>query len=358
MPKGRTLFERFTEKARRIIFFARYEASKFASKLIESEHLLLGILREDKPLADHFFKTPAAIDSIRHQVEEHTPPGSPVSTTADLPLSHESRRILTYAAEEAGILGHRHIGPPHLLLGILRESNCFAARLLSDRQVDFESARAYARRDTSEVLVDVPERRAKPPSWLLSLLADREKAGDITVAVSANVAGHPVDVAVYAGNDVLSDGTPLTAPEETGRTSPVGELSALRKKIRFCVEKMENAIATHEFEKARFYSAEERRLREELEQLRGQLPEAVVDESSTDAVPFLCILLLGCESLSKLRSRIEAYLGAGVAHIWMLDPADKRAYTATTGEGLREMTGDVLRITQPRLEIEWKRMFG
>ena len=59
------MFERYTEKARRVIFFARYEASQFGSPYIETEHLLLGLLREDKQLANRFLRSHAAVDSIR-----------------------------------------------------------------------------------------------------------------------------------------------------------------------------------------------------------------------------------------------------------------------------------------------------
>ena len=61
------MFERYTEKARRVIFFARYEASQFGSPYIETEHLLLGLLREDKALANRFLRSHAAIDSIRQR---------------------------------------------------------------------------------------------------------------------------------------------------------------------------------------------------------------------------------------------------------------------------------------------------
>ena len=94
------MFERYTEKARRVIFFARYEASQFGTPHIETEHLLLGLLREDKALANRFNLPLAEIESIRKQIEVHTPPGKKVSTSVDLPMSHDSKRILAYAAEE------------------------------------------------------------------------------------------------------------------------------------------------------------------------------------------------------------------------------------------------------------------
>src|ERR1051325_11237420 len=121
------MFERYTEKARRTIFFGRYEASQFGSPYIETEHLLLGLLREDKSLAQRFFHSHADVESIRKQIEAHTVAAEKVSTSVDLPLSHECRRVLAYGAEEAQRLRHEHIDTAHLLLGLLREEKCFAA---------------------------------------------------------------------------------------------------------------------------------------------------------------------------------------------------------------------------------------
>ncbi len=135
------MFERYTEKARRTIFFGRYEASQFGSPHIETEHLLLGLLREDKALANRFFHSHAAVEGIRTQIEGHTAPATKTPTSIDLPLSHECKRVLAYAAEEAQRLSHKHIGTEHLLLGLLREETCFAAQLLRERGITLDSVR-------------------------------------------------------------------------------------------------------------------------------------------------------------------------------------------------------------------------
>jgi len=88
------MFERYTEKARRVIFFARYEASQFGSPYIETEHLLLGLLREDKALTNRFLRSHASVESIRKQIEAHTTIREKVSTSVDLPLSNECKRVL------------------------------------------------------------------------------------------------------------------------------------------------------------------------------------------------------------------------------------------------------------------------
>src|SRR6201981_746810 len=136
------MFERYTEKARRVIFFGRYEASQFGSKFIKTEHLLLGILREEKNLALRLLKGPAgAFESFRRDIEAHTVAGEKVSTSVDLPLSNENKRVLAFAAEEAEKMACKYIACGHLLLGLLREEKCFAATLLLNRGITLASAR-------------------------------------------------------------------------------------------------------------------------------------------------------------------------------------------------------------------------
>ena len=126
------MFERYTEKARRVIFFARYEASEFGSPSIETEHLLLGLLREDKAIANRFLPSDDSVASIRQRIRALTPCNEKISTSVDLPLSHESSRVLAYSAEEAENLKQAYIRPEHLLLGLLREEKSLAASLLQE----------------------------------------------------------------------------------------------------------------------------------------------------------------------------------------------------------------------------------
>jgi len=145
------MFERYTEKARRVIFFARYEASQFGSPYIETEHLLLGLLREDKALTNRFLRSVTTAESIREQIEQNTVVREKVSTSVDLPLSNEGKRVLAYAAEEAERLAHKHIGTEHLLLGLLREEKSFAAAMLHERGVRLSSVREELAHDQGGV---------------------------------------------------------------------------------------------------------------------------------------------------------------------------------------------------------------
>jgi ATP-dependent Clp protease ATP-binding subunit ClpC len=144
------MFERYTEKARRVIFFARYEASQFGAPAIEAEHILLGLMREDKSLTNRFFRhSQASIESIRKEIEGRTILREKVSTSVDLPLSPEAKRVLAYAAEESERLQHRHIGTEHLLLGLLREEKSIAAEILHERGLRLNGIRDELTRSTS-----------------------------------------------------------------------------------------------------------------------------------------------------------------------------------------------------------------
>src|SRR5262249_12060337 len=170
------MFERYTEKARRVIFFSRYEASQFGSPYIDTEHLLLVLLREDKALAMRFFRSEDKFESIRKQIEQSTEIREWVSTSVDLPLSNEGKRVLAYAAEEAERLSNKHIGTEHLLLGILREENCFGAALLRERGLSVSAVREELAKSTG---VEVQQKPSSPPSWLaaytLSLEGDQQR---------------------------------------------------------------------------------------------------------------------------------------------------------------------------------------
>jgi ATP-dependent Clp protease ATP-binding subunit ClpC len=172
-PRG-NMFERYTEKARRVIFFARYEASQFGSPYIETEHLLLGLLREDKALTNRFLRSHASVESIRKQIEGHTTIREKVSTSVDLPLSNECKRVLAYAAEEAERLSHKHIGTEHLLLGLLREEKCFAAEILQERGLKLLAIREELARATQEKAP--PAQRNREQSMLSEFSRDLTQA--------------------------------------------------------------------------------------------------------------------------------------------------------------------------------------
>ena len=126
------MFERYTEKARRVIFFARYEALQYGSQVISPEHILLGLMREDKTISARFFpfRGHLTVEAVRREVEERIVLRERIPQSVELHLAPETKRILAFAGEEGRHLQNRHIGPEHLLLGILREERSIAAEIL------------------------------------------------------------------------------------------------------------------------------------------------------------------------------------------------------------------------------------
>ena len=148
---------------------AREQASGSASSQIEPEYLLIGLLREDKLLANWVIRSPETVASIESRLTSgkqtrelhiaslesghriHGRPQAPVrhipalpddpERWADLPLSHTSKRVLAYAAEESEQLNHRHIGTEHILLGLFREKGTLAAMILNELGLEVEALR-------------------------------------------------------------------------------------------------------------------------------------------------------------------------------------------------------------------------
>ena len=136
------MFERYTEGARRVLFFARYEASQLGSVSIETEHLLLGLLREGKGVTGSIFaRAHLSFDRIRREIEERTVFHGKISTSVEIPFSSEAKRVLGFAAEEADRLLHNYIGTEHLLLGILREDRSVAASVLTEKGMRLDVVR-------------------------------------------------------------------------------------------------------------------------------------------------------------------------------------------------------------------------
>ncbi len=128
------MFERYTERARRVVFFARYEASQLGSPTIDTEHLLLGLIREGKGLTSRVFsKNHVSSEAIRKHVEGRVGSRDRVSAAVDIPLSPEALQVLGHASDEADRMLHNYIGTEHILLGLLREEKSAAAAILTEK---------------------------------------------------------------------------------------------------------------------------------------------------------------------------------------------------------------------------------
>jgi ATP-dependent Clp protease ATP-binding subunit ClpA len=132
------MFERYTDKARRVIFFARYEASQFGSPTIDTEHLLLGILRESAPLGRSI---PFRLDEVRDQIRAQIPEHEKIPTNIDLPFSRASKAALGRVAQKAKTRPHNAITPELILLALLEDEECLATRILQQTGVNIAALR-------------------------------------------------------------------------------------------------------------------------------------------------------------------------------------------------------------------------
>jgi len=173
------VFEKFNEKARRALFFARYEASKLGSRVIETEHVLLGILREgEETVSELFRRFQIKPEEVRREIEGERVFVERISSTAELPLSEESKKVLAYAAHEAESMLHAAVGSEHLLVGILRVDGCTAQRILSQQGMDVFSLR-------EEVLGLAKEKESAQQKKELPFLSEYSR--DLTALASQGV---------------------------------------------------------------------------------------------------------------------------------------------------------------------------
>ncbi len=137
------MFEKYTEKAKKVLFLARYEASQMGSKVIASEHLLLGLIKEgDDLVRDLFARSNVNLELLRAELEARGPSGEKQATPIEIPFSEETKRILACAEEEAERLLHPYVSDEHILLGLLRVEDSAAGRILSEKGM-----RLYALRE-------------------------------------------------------------------------------------------------------------------------------------------------------------------------------------------------------------------
>ncbi len=141
------LNDRFTERAKRVLYLAREEAIRLLHNYIGTEHLLLGLSRIGEGVAAMVL-TNLGLDlsELRQAVEEAVPPGRGPISVGEIPLNASARRAMNYAFEESKRLGHNYIGTEHILLGILRERKGIAAQILMNLGIELEMVREEALR--------------------------------------------------------------------------------------------------------------------------------------------------------------------------------------------------------------------
>ena len=135
------MFERFTERARQVVVLAQDEARALKHNYIGTEHILLGLLREEEGLAARVLESlDITVEEVRAQVARIVGQGDEV-TTGQIPFTPRAKKVLELALREALSLGHNYIGTEHILLGLVRENEGVAARILLDFDADSEKIR-------------------------------------------------------------------------------------------------------------------------------------------------------------------------------------------------------------------------
>ncbi len=135
------MFERFTERARQVVVLAQDEARALKHNYIGTEHILLGLLREEEGLAARVLESlDITVEEVRAQVARIVGQGDEV-TSGQIPFTPRAKKVLELALREALSLGHNYIGTEHILLGLVRENEGVAARILLDFDADAEKIR-------------------------------------------------------------------------------------------------------------------------------------------------------------------------------------------------------------------------
>ncbi|MBU1042834.1 MAG: ATP-dependent Clp protease ATP-binding subunit [Candidatus Omnitrophica bacterium] len=136
------MFDRFTERARKVILLAKEEAKRFNHDYIGTEHILLGLIKEGEGVAAAVLQNLGLnLDMIRLEVEKLVQPGPSTVTSGDIPFTPKAKKVIELAMDEAKSLGHNYIGTEHLLLGLIRESEGVAAQVLMNLGLDLNKVR-------------------------------------------------------------------------------------------------------------------------------------------------------------------------------------------------------------------------
>ena len=195
------MFDRFTDRARKVMGLARQEAQRFSHDYIGTEHILLGLVQEGSGVAASVLKNlDIDLKKIRHEVEKLVSNGTTMVTMGQLPFTPRAKKVLELSLEEASNLGHTYIGTEHLLLGLIRESEGIAAQVLSNLKVKLDDVR-------EEVLELLGADPNDPDTG--------EESGDITGSASGQSSGKSKTPALDAfGRD-------LTEFAKEGKLDPV-----------------------------------------------------------------------------------------------------------------------------------------
>jgi hypothetical protein len=217
------MFERFTQRARRVVFLARYEASEYGSPYIETEHLLLGLLREDQTLARMFLGQGDVQAQIRAEIERHITRRERISTSVEVPLTGDCQKVLKLAVEESDRLGLRYVGTEHILLGILGVETSRAAQLLQAKGLKAAEVREQLAKTSWPSSVSMQEPRDDKAKLMLdSFLTGlkRHKAGELIEFFAQNAQFIDVFGKSWNREEILKSFETLFAPYAKKNAAP------------------------------------------------------------------------------------------------------------------------------------------
>ncbi|GAB4419761.1 MAG: ATP-dependent Clp protease ATP-binding subunit [Thermodesulfovibrionales bacterium] len=159
------MFEKFTDRGRKIIIYAREEAEKRQNDYLGTEHLLLALLREEDSLPIAILrKMGLSIEDLYMEIERNLPSGTNIMTFGDIPFTPRAKKVLELAVEEARLLGHNYIGSEHLLLGLIREEEGIAGKILRNFGANLLGARQLTINLSLKTHTHVKERRTTTPA--------------------------------------------------------------------------------------------------------------------------------------------------------------------------------------------------
>jgi ATP-dependent Clp protease ATP-binding subunit ClpA len=167
--EGGTMYERFTDRARKVMQLANQEAQHFKHEYIGTEHILLGLVKEDSGVAANVLKNlEINLPKVRREIEKIVQAGPDAVTMGKLPQTPRAKRVIEFAIEEARALNHMYIGTEHLLLGLIREDEGVAAQVLINLGLSLPVVREEVQRvlgisATSERFDEAQELAALPP---------------------------------------------------------------------------------------------------------------------------------------------------------------------------------------------------
>lgn len=210
------MFERYTEHARRVIFHARHAASQSGSPMIETEHLLLGLLSEAGPLIPRLAPG-VSIEDVYRKIPRRPLIRKRIAAPLTMPLSVECKRILGRSAEEATRLNHSSIGAEHLLLAILHEDKSMAARILEEAGIQLEPLR-------ERVTADIAQRQGAEPTEWLPVDVCRETVHALVDELPEKMLGY----AKIAIDHMLAASHPGRLQREVERAATKGPIASIR----------------------------------------------------------------------------------------------------------------------------------